>query len=477
LTARGKEFAFRGPVHQVTIAVAAIVLLAFGTKFVVDAFSTLGTLDDDGIGVVGRFVIAIVLIIAVGWLGGWAAAKLGQPRVIGEMAAGIALGPSLLGEFTPRTEQWLFPTSSLPQLGLIANVAVIAFVFLFGAELSLGLLPTSRGRVVALGVGMVALPVACGVLLALALSGHYRPAGVLPVSFLLFVGVSIGVTAFPVLVRILVDLGLDRTRIGVLALASAGIDDAIAWCLLAVATATATDGSLAEVFRTVGLLILFATATWVLVRPALAWFLSFPDRHPRSRAGCAALLLFFAVCGAFITDRIGVHAIFGAFLIGLALPRANPLVRELTRTIERGVRIMLPLFFAVVGLKVHLDTLSGVRNLLFTGLILVVAIGSKLGGTAVIARLTGLTWRESVALGTMVNCRGLTELVVLTTGLSLGIIRTDLFVMLTVMTFVTTTVTGPLLKRQRLKESIPEASVADLQALDEVSIRIDSATV
>jgi Kef-type K+ transport system membrane component KefB len=433
---------------------AVFSLIAIGTTFLVSSVSSLGDLGQGGLPLISRFIGAIVLIIAVGWVGGWVAVRLGQPRVIGEMAAGIALGPSLLGQFAPNAEHWLFPAKLLPHLNLVSQFAVISFVFLFGADLSLGLLTGSRRRVAALGVGMVALPVGCGVLLAAALASHYRPAGVLPISFLLFVGVSIGVTAFPVLVRILTELGLDKSPVGVLALAAAGIDDAIAWCLLAVATATVNDGSLGEAVRTITFFVIFAVLTWTVLRPALRQFVAVAERYaqsyPSSRLLSAALLLLFALCGAFITDKIGVHAIFGAFLIGLSLPRNSSLVRDLTRTIERGVRVVLPLFFAVVGLKVHLDLLSGRRDLLVAGLILLVAIGTKLGGTTLIGRLTGLPWRESFGLGTMVNCRGLTELVVLTTGLSLGIIGPDLFVMLVLMTLVTTTMTSPLLKRLRL---------------------------
>ena len=432
---------------------AVCALIGLGSTFFVREMSSLGRLGAGGAPLVVRFIGAIVLIIAIGGLGGWIAARLGQPQVIGEMAAGVALGPSLLGAFAPTAEHWLFPPALLPPLNLIAQLAVIVFIFLVGADLSLDLLSGARHQVIVLGVGMIVLPVGCGILLAGGLAGHYRPDGVPAISFLLFVGLATGITAFPVLARILTELGLHSVRIGVLALAAAGISDVIAWCLLVLATTSAKHGSADVVLRTVGLLLIFAIVTWLVLRPVLHQFIAIAEQRPQGQTRArpsAVLLLVFAICGAFITDRIGVHPIFGAFLIGLALPRGSALVQQLTRGIERGVQLVIPLFFAVVGLKVQLGVLSRGQDLLVAGLILVVAVLSKLAGTALIARLTGLAWRESVGFGVMVNCRGLTELVVLTTGLSLGIIGQRLFVILVLMTFVTTTMTCPLLKRLHL---------------------------
>jgi K+:H+ antiporter len=440
-----------GPMQDVTsprglaAIVVILVLIVVGMIRVVPTFGKLGQLGNGGGFLIVKFLIAIVLIIVVGSLGGWAAARCRQPRVVGEMVAGITLGPSLLGQFTPEAQHSLFPSELIPHLSLIAQMAIITFVFLLGANLPLKLLRGSGCRVAALGVGMVGIPLICGILLATGLSSVYRPDGVTLVPFLLFIGTSMSITAFPVLVRILAEHNLIRSRIGTLGLTAAGMGDAIAWCLLVVVVATIHGDSVVGAIPTVALLISFTVVTWTVFRPALRQFLAFAEKNAALRAGSTAVLLLSAVSGAFITDWIGVHAIFGAFLVGMAVPRENPIAQDLTRTIERGVTIVLPLFFAVVGFNVQIGLLRNLNDILVCGLMIVIAMTSKIGTTTLIARLTKLTWRESMGLGVMVNCRGLTELVVVSTGLSLGIIGQNLFVMFVAMTLVTTIMTGPLL--------------------------------
>ncbi|MGH4014287.1 MAG: cation:proton antiporter [Pseudonocardiaceae bacterium] len=442
--------------------VVILALIVTGMIYFIPAVARLGELGHDGGYLIVKFLLAIVLIIAVGSLGGRLAGRFGQPRVVGEMVAGIALGPSLLGQFAPEAQRWLFPSALIPHLGLIAQLTVIVFVFLLGANLPLGLLRGSGRRVTVLGVGAVAIPVICGILLASGLSsGAYRPDGVPLVSFLLFVGVSMGVTAFPVLVKILDEHGLIRTRIGALGLTTAGIGDSIAWCLLVVAVAAIHDDSSAVAVQTVTLLIIFSVVIWAVFRPALRQFLAFAEKNAAARASSTPILLLSAVSGAFITDQIGVHAIFGAFMVGLAVPRENILVRNLTQSIERGVAAIIPLFFAVVGLNVQINFLGNLQDLLLCGLVLMIAVTSKIGTTTLIARLTKLKWRDSLGLGIMMNCRGLTELVVITTGLSLGIIGENLFVIFVVMTLVTTIMTGPLLWRLKLHSEKPAIEPSD----------------
>lgn len=435
---------------------AIVVILALIVVGMIPGIATIGQLGQLGHGggfLIVKFLIAIVLIIAVGSLGGWAAVRCRQPRVIGEMVAGIALGPSLLSQFAPEAQHSLFPSELIPHLSLIAQMAIIAFVFLLGADLPLELLRGSGRRVAVLGVGMMVVPLACGILLATGLSGAYRPDGVGLVPFLLFIGTSMSVTAFPVLVRILAEHNLIRSRIGTLGLTAAGLGDAIAWCLLVVVVAAVHGDSAAGVIPAAALLILFAVVVWTVLRPALRQFLTFAEKNAALRASSTVVLLLSAFSGAFITDWIGVHAIFGAFMVGLAVPRENAIIQDFTRTIERGVAVVLPLFFAVVGLNVQIGFLQNPQDFLVCGLLIVVAMTSKMGTTTLIARLTKLTWRESAGLGVMMNCRGLTELVVISTGLSLGIIGQDLFVMFVVMTLVTTIMTGPLLGWLKLEST------------------------
>ncbi|MGH4007698.1 MAG: cation:proton antiporter [Pseudonocardiaceae bacterium] len=433
-------------VARIAAAIAVIlILITVGMTHFIPSVARLGELGDGGGFLIVKFLFAIVLIIAVGRLGGLVASRLGQPRVVGEMVAGVALGPSLLGQFAPGVQRWLFPSALIPHLSLIAQLTIIFFVFLLGANLPLGLLRGSGRRVTVLGVGMVAVPVASGILLAGWLSGVYRPDQVALAPFLLFVGVSMGVTAFPVLVRILDERGLIRSKIGALGLAAAGIGDVIAWCLLVVVVAAVLDDSATVVILKVALLILFVVFIWTLFRPALRKFLAFAEKSAAVRVSSIFVLLLSAVAGAFITDWIGVHTIFGAFLVGMVVPRDNAVVRGLTQAIEHRLAAVYPLFFAVVGLNMQIGFLGNSQDLLACALVIVVAMVSKIGATTLIARLTKLTWRDSAGLGVMMNCRGLTELVVITAGLSLGIIEQNLFVIFVVMTLVTTMMTGPLL--------------------------------
>ena len=394
---------------------------------------------------VGRVLLALVVVVLAGGAGGRVARALRQPRVIGEMAAGFLLGPSLLGALAPEAQRLLFPPAVQPHLRDLAQLAVIGFVHRFGADLSLRHLRGSGRQVVAVAVGMVLIPVTAGVGFALRLAADHRPTGVGLAPFVVFVGVAMGVTAFPVLVRILQETGLAESRVGFVALTAAGLADAVAWCLLAVAVGGANGDGLAGPAVIVALLLAFAVATWSLLRPALRAFVGLTERRGLPDAPVAAALLLFALGGAVVTDRIGVHAIFGAFLVGLALPRHDAVVHRLLRPIDRLVRLVLPLFFAAVGLSIGLGFLRSADQLALLGLVVLVAVAGKLVGTATVARLVGMPWREAVGVGVMVNCRGLTELVVLTTGRSLGIIGDDLFAMLVLMTLLTTAVTGPLL--------------------------------
>lgn len=448
----------------IAAVVVILALIAAGLVHAVPVVGRLGELGNGGWLLIVRFLLAIVLIVAVARLGGWVAARCRQPRVIGEMVAGIAIGPSLLGQFAPGVELALFPAELMPHLSLIAQLAIVYFVFLLGAELPLELLRGSGRRVAALGVGMVTVPLLCGLLLATGLSDNYRPAGVGYFPFLLFIGTSMSVTAFPVLVRILAEHNLIRTRIGTLGLTTAGFGDAISWCLLVIVVATAHGASAAAAIPTAVLLVVFAAVTLLVLRPALRQFLTAARENSLLRRGSTAVLLLCAASGAYLTDWIGVHVIFGAFLVGLAMPRDNAQVQHLGRTIERGVVLVLPLFFAVIGFNIDIGFLRDPQDILICALMIAVAIASKTLTMTFGARLARLTWRESIGLGVMVNCRGLTELVVVSAGLSLGIIGQDLFVMFVAMTLVTTIMTGPLLGLLKLDRTKPDtpatASVA-----------------
>lgn len=397
-------------------------------------------------GIVYHLLIATVTVVALGALGSALAARLGQPRVVSELLIGIALGPSLFGALAPDAQRWFFPAGVVPYLDALAQFGVVFFMFLIGAELRLDLLGRAGARPLVVGHATIVLPFAAGLGVAVLLRDTYAPPGISGVAFLLFIGVGFAITAFPVLAWILRERGLLGTPIGAEGIAAAGIGDVTAWCVLALVIAVVRGTSLAGVAVTAGLVAVFGAVMLWGVRPLLR---RLDDRvRARGEVGrpIAAAMICVVLLSALATERIGVHPIFGAFLAGVVMPRGSRLVAELTTKIE-GVTlwVMLPLFFVTVGLHVRLIGFTAAMWLTAL-LILAVAVVSKLAGTAGTARAVGASPRDALALGVMMNCRGLTELVVLNLGLQLGVIGLPLFAMFVVMALVTTAMTQPLLR-------------------------------
>ncbi|GIG59600.1 hypothetical protein Lfu02_39720 [Longispora fulva] len=383
-----------------------------------------------------RLLLAALVVVAVAHAAGAFLRRLGQPPVVGEIAAGFLLGPSVLGLLAPGVEAALFPAGILPFLDVLAQLGLILFMFVVGRDLPLAELRGSGGTAIVVGHATIATPFLVGVLVARILPEGYRPPGVPALVFALFCGVALSVTAFPVLARILTDRGLADTPVGALGMATAGVGDVTAWCVLALVVTVVRGGSPVTVLRTVALTIAFGALMWWVVRPLLA-------RYATSRVA----LLFVVLLSALATDRIGVHAIFGAFLAGVVMPRGSAVVAGFAQRVEGlTVWLMLPLFFATVGLRLHLEELGG-QGWLVLLFVLAAAVGGKVVGTLAPARAAGLDLRTSVGLATMMNCRGLTEIVVLNVGLSLGVISPRLFAVLVAMALVTTAMTGPLLSR------------------------------
>jgi Kef-type K+ transport system membrane component KefB len=421
-------------------AVLAIVQLADGR-----GVGTGPAVDGSGL-VVYRLLVATGVVVGLATLGGLLARKLRQPEVIGQMAAGILLGPSVFGALLPGAQRWLFAPIVLPYLDALAQFGVVFFMFLVGTELAPGSLRRSGPRALTIGHASIAVPFLAGIAVAWLVRDRYQPEGQGSLPFLLFVGLSFAITAFPVLAGILADRGLLRTPLGATAMTAAGIGDVTAWCLLAVVVAlvrgTAVTRALLAVVLTAG----FVLVMLGLVRPLLERAVPRAGQGA-SRAAAMAGLICLVLAAAVATDWIGVHAIFGAFLAGVAMPRGSELVAELIVKIE-GITLwlMLPLFFASVGMRTELGTLSGATQWLLCLVIVLVAVVGKMVGAGVAARATGGSTRESLALGTMMSCRGLTELIVLNLGLQLGVLRPELFVMFVVMALLTTAMTGPLLR-------------------------------
>jgi Kef-type K+ transport system membrane component KefB/nucleotide-binding universal stress UspA family protein len=390
--------------------------------------------------------VEVLVVLAAARLLGVAVRALGQPQVVGEVLGGIALGPSVLGWLAPPASAALFPTDALPYLALLSEYGIVFFMFLVGLELDPALL-RGRGRAaVLISHASIVTPFLLGLLLARAMYGTHAPAGVPFLSFGLFMGVAMSVTAFPVLARILVERDLLRTRVGSLTVTCAAVDDITAWCLLAVVVAAVTSASLTQVAWTLVLTAAYVGGMLILVRPLLGRLGALVDRSGRLPQNVVAVVFLLVLASALAADEIGIHAVFGAFILGAALPKDGLFTRELVDKVEDfAVVFLLPIYFAHTGLRTRLGLLGTPDLWLECALVLAVATLGKFGGSALAARLTGIGWREATALGVLMNTRGLMELVILNIGLDLGVISPALFAMMVLMAIVTTVATTPAL--------------------------------
>ena len=412
--------------------------------------------------VIWRLLLASVVILVVARLVGAVFQKINQPQVVGEIVAGIVLGPSVLGAIWPGATSYLFPDSVLPFIDALSQVGLIFFMFLIGLELDVRLIK-GRGRMAAtVSQVSIVMPFLLGSLLALALfptlgsaTGRFTP-------FALFMGASMSITAFPVLARILTERGIYKSPLGAVSLTCAAVDDVSAWCLLAVVVAIARSANVTTALRTIVLASIFIAFMILLVRPVVARLARYHEEQGQLGVGMLAMLFVGVLLSALATDRIGIHAIFGAFLFGAIMPQRSEFIGELTGKLEDfTVVFLLPLFFAFNGLRTDLGLLGSDRKMwAFCGLILLVAVAGKWGGSSVTARLMGLRWREAMSLGILMNTRGLTELVILNIGLDLGVIPPTLFAMLVVMALLTTFMTTPLLSLFYRAEELEEMSAA-----------------
>ncbi|KAF1685721.1 cation/H(+) antiporter [Pseudoxanthomonas broegbernensis] len=390
------------------------------------------------------FQIAVILVAAR--LCGLLLARFGQPRVIGEMAAGILLGPIVFGAALPDLHAALFPAESLPGLSALSTLGLVLFMFVIGAELRAP--EGARAQVLAAArvAGLSALlPFGLALAVAPLLHGALVPEGVGFWPFAMYLAVALSVTAFPVLARILKDRELQQTRIGRLSLSAAALLDVAAWVALALLVALTGDGGYAGLMRTLVGLALLLVVIFAGLKPLFAWLL---HRHAAdgkpSGTVLAALLVGLFACAA-ATEWLHVHAVFGAFLFGACLPRDARLMQSLVERIEHlALVLLMPVFFALAGLDTTADafTGAGVGALL---LILAVAVVGKLAGGGLGARLSGYSARDSVAVGSLMNARGMIELIVMKVGLDAGLIGPEMFTLLLLVALTTTLMTGPLL--------------------------------
>jgi Kef-type K+ transport system membrane component KefB len=371
---------------------------------------------------------------------------------MGEMVAGIVLGPSVVGLISPQTMAFLFPSSSMATLGLLSQIGVVLFMLTVGMELDIQHLREKASAAILVSHASIVVPFFLGTSLALSLYPTLAPANTSFTAFALFMGIAMSITAFPVLARILEDRGLTQTHLGSVAIVCAAVDDVTAWCLLAIVIAIVKSGALGVSVVTVLLVILFIGIMLFLIKPRIE-NLIVVDKEKHGK-GLLAGLLAFVLASALVTEIIGIHALFGAFLAGVVMP-SDPgfrsFVKEKLESFSSAA--LLPLFFAFTGLRTQIGLLNDWSSWLTCFGIILVAVAGKLGGSMLAARWTKMSWRDSVSIGILMNTRGLVELVVLNIGYDLGILSGRIFAMMVIMALVTTFMTSPLLSLLKLKRS------------------------
>jgi Kef-type K+ transport system membrane component KefB len=411
-------------------------------------------------------LIQIVVIVFSSKLLASLVRRIGQPMVVGEVIAGILLGPSVLGYFLPGVSQFIFQPSSLPNLNFLSQLGLILFMFIIGLELDIQLLKHKAHTAVVVSHVSIILPFAMGASLAYFLYESYAPPHISFLAFGLFMGIAMSITAFPVLARILHERGLTKTALGSLAITCAAADDVTAWCILAAVIAVVQAGNGLIAVFTVLISCVYVIAMLKLVRP---WLARVERRYPsiehlnRTFAVIAFVVLFLS---ALTTEVMGIHALFGAFLAGASMPAHASFRKLLASRIEDvSLVILLPLFFAFTGLKTQIGLLNDGAAWLVCGLIIFVAVVGKFGGSSLAARFTGQTWSDSFSLGALMNTRGLMELIVLNLGYDLGVLSPTIFTMMVLMALITTFMTAPALywiERIRWKlESISAKSLPE----------------
>jgi Kef-type K+ transport system membrane component KefB len=408
----------------------------------------------------GRLMLAIAAVLLAARLVGAFTAKLSQPRVMGEVLAGILLGPTLLGAVWPEAKDYLFPADIVPLLSAAAQIGLAFYLFLVGMELDPRVLRDRIGQAAFISNTSVAFPMGLGFLVALPIYRLLSP-DVRYLPFALFMGVAMSITAFPVLARILIERRMLRRPVGALAMAGAAIDDVTAWGLLALATAVAGNGKATHAIQVIVLAAVFSAAMLLIGRRILNRASKAYDEVGQVSVVWLGAIFVAVLLAAYTAQSIGIAAIFGAFLVGLVMPRRAGLTDNVSSNFENFVvLVLLPLFFVVTGLKTQVNALNRPELWLLTLALIGVAIAGKFLGAAFAARYGGFSIRDSAAIGTLMNTRGLTELIVLNIGLDLGVISTQLFTMLVVMALVTTFMAGPILRlldpRHELSEPVEE---------------------
>lgn len=388
----------------------------------------------------------IVAIVIVARIFGWFFNKIGQPSVIGEIIAGIVLGPSLFGMYFPEGSAAIFPVESLGNLNLLSQVGLILFMFVVGMELDLKVLKTKAKEAVVISHSSIVIPFSLGMILAYFMYSTYAPEGVNFLSFALFMGIAMSITAFPVLARIVQERGIQKTKLGTIVLTAAAADDITAWCILAVVIAIVKAGSVVSALYVIGLSVVYVLVMLKLVRPFLRHIGNLNANNQTLSKPVIAIFLLVLVVSSYTTEVIGIHALFGAFMAGAIMPESHKFRQIFVKKVEDvAVILFLPLFFVFTGLRTQIGLLNDIELWKAAGWIIVVAVTGKFVGSAVAAKYVGQNWKDSLTIGALMNTRGLMELVALNIGFELGVLTPEVFAMMVIMALVTTFMTGPFI--------------------------------
>jgi Kef-type K+ transport system membrane component KefB len=410
----------------------------------------------------------IVTIILVARLFGWVCKKIGQPTVIGEIIAGIVLGPSLIGLYFPEFSSALFPAQSLGNLQFLSQIGLILFMFVVGMELDLKVLKNQAQDAVVISHASIIIPFALGMGLAYFIYQSFSPEGVQFLSFGLFLGIAMSITAFPVLARIVQERGLHKTRLGTIVITCAAADDITAWCLLAAVIAIVKAGSFVSAFYIIGLAAAYVLLMVKVVRPFLKRVGDLHSTRENLSKPIVAIFFLTLILSSYATEVIGIHALFGAFMAGAIMPENTRFRSIFIEKVEDvALVLLLPLFFVFTGLRTEIGLLNDPYLWKVTGLIILVAVVGKFVGSALAAKFGGQNWKDSLTIGALMNTRGLMELVVLNIGYDLGVLTPEIFAMMVIMALVTTFMTGPSL--DLINWMFRTKSTEELQEINEMS--------
>jgi Kef-type K+ transport system membrane component KefB len=395
---------------------------------------------------VSVLLLQVIVILFAAKVVGTFLRRAGQPTVVGEMIAGILLGPSLLGWLSPASMAFLFPLQSMDSLRLLSQVGVVIFMFVVGMELNVQHIRQKAHAAVLVSHVSILAPFFLGAVFSLLIYRSSAPSNITFSAFALFMSVAMSITAFPVLARIIEERGLSKSYLGSTAIACAAVDDVTAWCLLAVVIAIVKASGLGGAMLTIFLTLLFIGLMLFVLKKQADRIIGDNIEGEMRRRGLVAMVLIFVFASALFTEIIGIHALFGAFLAGVIMPSRAGFRKFLTERLEISTScFLLPLFFAFTGLRTQIGLLNDWSSWLMCAGVIAVAIAGKLGGSTLAARWTGMNWHDSLSLGVLMNTRGLIELIVLNIGYDLGILSPRIFSMMVIMALTTTFMTGPLL--------------------------------